>query len=374
MDTSADWEYIDFAKLICYFIGQWKEKLYLEEDFERIEKTIEDEKTKDQFRFAKEIFHYYEQVLKEENCIDFSDMINYAYRDLDEIRRKCNYLNYKYIIIDEYQDISFSRYQLVKKISDIFQSKIVAVGDDWQSIFEFSGSDLELFTSFQNSLGYGEIITITNTYRNSQELIDTAGEFISKNTLQFQKKLQSFKHLQKPIEIVYYTTEDVTHKIEVLKQVILNITQQNEKSKILLLGRFNKDIEEFIGSTFRHGADDRIIFNQRENANITFLTVHKSKGLGFDQVILINSLNSSNGFPSKIKDKPLIALLKENKNEQQIIEYPEERRLFYVALTRTKNKIYILDPYHIQKVSSFVKEIQKNYHVLENKQYMEEII
>ncbi len=368
MDTSADWEFLDFTKLILFFISQWKEKLYQENDFEFFENLIQEENLRKQFAFAKELYMFYEDTIHKRNMIDFADMINFASRDLDKIKDKCSFLNYKYIIVDEYQDISLSRYFLIKKLSDLFQSKIVAVGDDWQSIFEFSGSELELFTSFQNSLGYGEIITITNTYRNSQELIDIAGDFISKNTLQFQKTLHSNKHLSHPIEIVYY--EDSLKKVDILERLILKITAQKPNSKILLLGRFNKDIEEFLGEKFFRKSQDKIGFKENSDLDLTFLSVHKSKELGFDEVIVLNALNAVHGFPSKMKDKPLIALIKLKTKEQEIIEYPEERRLFYVALTRTKNKVYLLAPYKVQEESCFIKELKNYFQVLENIEYL----
>ena len=104
---------------------------------------------------------------------------------------------YKYIIIDEYQDISMQRYNFTKKLSDLMKAKIVGVGDDWQAIYSFSGSDVNLFSSFLNIMGYGEIIKINNTYRNSQELIDIAGDFISKNKSLIHKNLLSNKRIEK---------------------------------------------------------------------------------------------------------------------------------------------------------------------------------
>src|SRR5690606_4468296 len=101
--------------------------------------------------------------------IDFNDMINYAYRGMSDVQKKKRYLKYSYVFVDEYQDISLTRYQFIKRISDIFEAKIIAVGDDWQSIFSFSGSEISLFTNFSESMGYGEMTKIINTYRNSQE-------------------------------------------------------------------------------------------------------------------------------------------------------------------------------------------------------------
>ena len=84
-------------------------------------------------------------------------------------------LKYKYIIIDEYQDIARQRFNLTKRLAEVCRAKIIAVGDDWQSIYAFSGSDITLFTQFIQLMGHGKMLRITKTYRNSQELIDIAG-------------------------------------------------------------------------------------------------------------------------------------------------------------------------------------------------------
>ncbi|MEI3164230.1 MAG: UvrD-helicase domain-containing protein [Lachnospirales bacterium] len=102
-------------------------------------------------------------------------------------------LDFKYIIVDEYQDISRQRFDLVTALSEVTSAKIIAVGDDWQSIYAFSGSDITLFTKFAEKMGYAKLLKIVNTYRNSQEVIDIAGNFIQKNKMQITKELKSPK-------------------------------------------------------------------------------------------------------------------------------------------------------------------------------------
>ena len=329
-------------------------------DFDNFINKEKDDKIKKQLVFAKKIYIYYENKIHSEQQIDFNDMINYAYKKMEKLKEKS--LSYDYLIIDEYQDISVQRYNFAKRLSDLFNAKIVAVGDDWQAIFGFSGSDVELFTNFCNLLGYGEIITINQTYRNSQQLIDVAGEFIAKNTKQFQKKLYSKKNLDKPIEIYYYNDNDkVKFVYELIKQM------QNEK--ILIIGRYKNDINELYETgLFEKGKGNKVLCKGM-NRNIDFLTAHSSKGLGYDQVILINAINDRRGFPSKIQDEALIKSISDEYVET--IEFSEERRLFYVALTRTKNKLYIMCPYEpYNRRSEFIIEISKNHNVKEV--YLEE--
>ena len=115
-------------------------------------------------------------------------MINYAYKIMPKVKEKNLEVDYKYVIIDEYQDVSMQRFNLTKKIQELFNAKIIAVGDDYQSIFGFSGSRIDLMTEFKKYLEDAKQIPITNVYRNSQELIDIATSFIDKNSMQIKKK------------------------------------------------------------------------------------------------------------------------------------------------------------------------------------------
>lgn len=279
-----------------------------------------------------DMYNYYEDYLRKNNLIDFEDMINLAKDEVLDI-------NYKYIIIDEYQDISIQRFNLIKKLVDIGNVKIMAVGDDFQSIYAFSGSKIDLFTEFQKIVGYASLLKITNTYRNSQELIDIAGSFVMKNDKQIKKQLRSNKHLNNPIKIVYYDDQ-----IKNLKKILNNLD-----GRILLLARFNHEKKIILKDKFFKEKNDKIIYIKKTNLDITFLTVHSAKGLGFDNVVVLNVSDGIYGFPSKIKNDEIMDLVTSS------YDIMEERRLFYVALTRTKNYVYLLVPK--SNPSSFIKEL-----------------
>ena len=362
--TSREVQYFQVINLFEAFITRFKEKGYTLEDFDSFIDNEKDEKIKKQLKYIKEVYVYYENSIHSENKIDFQDMINYAYRFADKVKNA----SFDYIIIDEYQDISRQRYNFAKRISDLFKSKIVAVGDDWQAIYGFSGSDVELFTKFYELMGYAEIVKIKNTYRNSQELLDVTSDFVSKDQTVFNKELKSIKHLDKPIEIYYYDYKKAKSKYETLVSLIKRLYEENNDAKILLLGRFLKEKDELINSRFFvSGEKDKIICRKVLNANIDFLTVHKSKGLGYDQVIILNGINGLHGFPSQVKDEEVLKVLDEKREEEDNVNFPEERRLFYVALTRTKNRVYILCPYlPMDRRSEFVREIESNDNVSRN--------
>lgn len=356
------------------FISNFKTNGYKIEQFDDWITSCKNVRTKLFLRICKECYLEYERYLNNQNSIDFADMINKSselLNDSEEIRKQ---INFKYIIVDEYQDISRQRFNLVEALHKNSNAKIIAVGDDWQSIYAFSGSDITLFTKFSEIMGYAELLTITKTYRNSQEVIDIAGGFIQKNTTQIKKQLKSPKNISDPVIIYTYDNKpnkDIRFKHsgilfnmgKALEHAIEHILQNDSnyiknRSKILLLGRFGFDGKNLERTGLFEFKDlgNKVVCLKYPKLDITFMTAHASKGLGYDNVIIINGKNEIYGFPSKIEDDPVLnyVIMRDNS-----IEAAEERRLFYVAMTRTKNRVYIIAPNH--NPSEFLLEIKQDY-------------
>lgn len=314
---------------------------------------------KEIIEFSKAVYIEYNKKLESQNQIDYDDMINKA----TEIINKTKQLSQKYktIIIDEYQDISECRYKLIKTLSEKMNSKIMVVGDDWQCIYSFAASNINLFTQFKKNVPYCEILKIEHTYRNSQELINIAGKFIQKNSNQIKKTLVSNKQLEKPIKIINYKKDKIKHQIRQIIDYIID--KYGENKSILILGRYTNDIQKVIDNNEIKEENKKIIYKKHPEVKINYLTVHSSKGLGYDNVILINAKDAKMGFPSKKQSNQIIEQLT---IKEKNIKYPEERRLFYVALTRTKNEMIILSPK--RKQSEFIKELKKykNVEILSN--------
>lgn len=355
-------------KLIIFmmkFIEQYKTTGYDDGGFAVLRKRTDNPRTLLFLDIAEQVYHHYQSVLKQRNQIDFADMINDAHFYLQEIERQNVTLPYKYIIIDEFQDIARQRFILTKRLSQITQAKVVAVGDDWQSIYAFSGSDITLFTRFLELMGAGTELKITHTYRNSQELIDIAGGFVQRNTSQIRKQLISPKHLENPIVLEVF--DDSVKPMERLADTIEHIigeilSEYGEQSSILLIGRYNYDMYKLYRTNrFSELPGGAIRSEKYPNAKITFMTAHSSKGLGYDNVILINMFEGKFGFPCQIEDDPIIKLVTYEDNS---MPFAEERRLFYVAMTRTKNRVYIAAPK--TKPSRFLVELIKDFNIPHN--------
>lgn len=362
VDTGKDKYIFKLIQFMMNFIEQYKTTGYDEKGFELLRKKTDNPRTLLFLDIAEEVYHHYQATLKQRNQIDFADMINDAHFYLQEIESQHINLPYKYIIIDEFQDIARQRFNLTKRLSEITKAKVVAVGDDWQSIYAFSGSDITLFTRFLQLMGAGTELKITHTYRNSQELIDIAGGFVQKNSAQIRKQLLSPKHLENPIVIEPFDDSErmmvaLSNKVEEIIGKIIDEFGTN--SSILLIGRYNYDMYKLYRTgRFSELPGNRVMSQKYPNANITFMTAHSSKGLGYDNVVLINMFEGKFGFPCQIEDDPIIKLVM---HEDKSMPFAEERRLFYVAMTRTKNRVYIATPKY--KPSRFLVELIQDYHL-----------
>ena len=312
-------------KLIFTFINLFKSNGYeIDKFYQFINKSSGKEKL-----LLKEImkcYICYDSYLKNENLIDFNDMINLAINMIDK-----KTFNYKYIIIDEFQDTSYNKFKLINKIRKKTNSSFLAVGDDYQSIYRFTGSNINIITKFKRLIFNSKIYKLKTTYRNSKELNYVANKFICKNPYQIKKKIKSNKSINNPVEIIYYDN---------LNDSITKVIKEEDINNLFVLSRNNKDL-------------DKIKIKCKK------LTVHKSKGLESDYVFLINVSNNSNGFPNKFTSDKILRFVN---NYKEYYPYDEERRLFYVALTRCKKKIYIFVP--INNESIFIKEIKRYKNVI----------
>ena len=248
--------------------------------------------------------------------------------------------HFKYILIDEYQDISNLRFKFIKNYVTKENSSLMCVGDDWQTIFSFASSNIKNILEFNKYFKDVKVLKIVKTYRNSQELIDIAGNFIMSNQNQIKKQLKSNKHLDNPIILVEYK-----NKTEEIKKIALIIDSIIDKN-IAILVRYTFDINDIIDNNIFKFSNNKLVYKNMKE--IKFYTIHTSKGLGFDYVFIINHKKGYYGFPPQRKEKSFF------KEENTIFE---ERRLYYVALTRTKNKVYLLYP--ARRKSIFLKEIKK---------------
>lgn len=295
---------------------------------------------------VKPFYEEYEKTLRESYEIDFTDAIIQA----TDLCREGLWKHYDCILVDEFQDISVDRYKFLQALrSDEPRTKLYCVGDDWQSIFRFTGSDMSLFYEFEKYFGQTELCKIETTYRFHQPLIDRSSEFIVKNT---EQKVKTIKTPNGDKYTTYLTFEkcDGEDKEGVLKKVEELVAKLPPTQSILLLGRYNYDALS-VGFTGKLDMKDNRIMVKIGGREIPFLSVHSAKGLEADNVILVNCNQGAYGFPSLIEDDPILDFVLSKKESYP---YAEERRLFYVAMTRARMHMYVL--YDKDKPSPFIGE------------------
>jgi len=288
------------------------------------------------------VYQQYENELKKRGEIDFTDAIITA----TQLCATAHPVNYSHIIVDEFQDISIDRYRFLMALREgTPPAKLYCVGDDWQSIYRFSGSDMALFNRFAYFFGPTEINKIETTYRFSEPLVSLSSHFIQRNKTQIHKSIRPFKTTNKT-ELFFqaYQPNDYCNQIQ---QIVATIPI--EKS-IFLLGRYSFD-DYYLSSAFERETKDDKLYYIVNGRKIEFLTTHKSKGLEADYVILLQCNKGTYGFPSQISDNPVLDYVLTQSDQ---FPYGEERRLFYVAITRAKIKTIVL--YDKKYPSVFVDE------------------
>ena len=310
-------------------------------------------------KFFLPVLDTYEEILRENGTIDFEDMILGPIRHLSGAERDQVLPNrYKYILVDEFQDVSEARKNFLARILAA-DSRLFAVGDDWQSVYRFTGSDSMAMKEFAGSesplvaedgvsgrdarLFEPRTYRIQETFRTCRPISDVASEFIQKNPAQIRKSIRS-RPPDDSTPAVNICSVD-RYDSNSLKRV-LNLIPRSDKSKgVFILGRKNREIKSF-------SPEELMAF--RDDLRISKGTIHKSKGLEDDIVIVLGMDSGMKGFPGCGEEDPLLSVFLPPGDG-----YPnsEERRVMYVAMTRAREKIFLVN--QSVQPSSFTEEIKE---------------
>ena len=334
-------EFLDLHELESETVAQIANK-FSSEEYRKLFLTVSEQ-------YQKEL-----SSLLEKHQTTFSGLIKLAIRYLRSGQIKTQF---RYIIVDEYQDLSVLRQEFLRLLLESSQANLFAVGDDWQAIYGFSGSRVDFTLNFCKFWGDFSLHHISKTYRFGPTLTGLSSNFIMQDHTQIRKQIRSQKEdsLEAVVEICgdseRLDLEVLTHYFEFLPR----------DSSILLLGRFQVDQFRLLHCTQFNLTSSGVEFRPRPDLKIRFLTVHQSKGLEADYVILLNNRDAKLGFPAHVKDPPLktelIKIAEELRLDQ--VSVNEERRLFYVALTRAKKQVILLTV--DGKESSFIKELRRKF-------------
>ncbi len=289
----------------------------------------------------------YQEILASNRTIDFSDMMTKANKIIEGNNKnnsdQTSIQNFKYILVDEFQDISKSREKLIKSIlSCNKESKLFGVGDDWQSIYRFTGSDISIMTDFKNRFNFKkdkvegdsnqplfeikeriEVMNISETHRFPDSIVKLSSEFIQKNPNQLKKEIKTDKKGGRIFlcKIEKYKTQD-------LKNILDHIS--SGKKKVFLLARKNQDIDNI---------DFEELKLYRPDLDIKFSSIHRVKGSERDVIIILGMDGGMFGLPRIFSEDPLVSIYLPKEDE---FRDAEERRVLYVAMTRGREDIFLV--------------------------------
>ena len=274
------------------------------------------------------IFKRYQDALSRSGEVDFHDMIGRATDLVEEGRYRSPF---RYILVDEFQDISASRARLLKALLDSAPgSQLFAVGDDWQAIYRFGGSDIAVMREFGDHFGAFERIDLATTFRCADRIAGVATDFVLRNPAQIRKTVRTTCKSDRPaVHVGLPGEQDVPLLKEALDRIAEDAHRYDGMSEVLLLGRY------------RHLRPDNLnaLPKQYPGLRFTWKTIHGSKGLEADYVVVLGLCSGKYGFPAEIADDPLLDLVLAVPEDHP---NAEERRLLYVAVTRARRQAFLL--------------------------------
>ena len=337
----------DFTKILATFLRHFKESaLTIEKCRDVARKRAGSERELHFLEIFQHVYYEYQKQLGE--CIDFEDMIS---RAANYVRGGRYRSTYRHLLVDEFQDISTGRAGLLKALRvQKSDCRIFAVGDDWQSIYRFAGSNVHIMQNFASYFGgilgresaISRVVKLTRTFRSVDRIAHPARRFILKNSSQIDKDVAPVDSVDSPaIRILWceWNTAD-----NVLERTLERLAKQSvgASATVLLVARYNWN-----------GPDSLSVLNRRfPSLSISFKSIHASKGLEADHVVILGANSGRYGLPSEIVDDALLQLVLP---QEEPHEYAEERRVFYVALTRARKSVTIIA--QEDKPSTFVNEL-----------------
>jgi len=278
--------------------------------------------------------------LKAANAIDFEDMLIKA---AHTIENNAYVPDYDLILVDEFQDSSSARARLVKSLLRLKGKYVLVVGDDWQSVNRFAGADVSLMNRFHEFFGKGPTLHLSRTYRCTQTIANAATKFVTKNPMQIKKDVLADRGTTgNPIVLIRAGGEQ-----QGVREALLRVSDDLKanglnNASVFILGRYKHD-------------HDWVPNEEFPKLNIKYRTIHGSKGLEADYVVVVNMEAGRYGFPSEIDDDPILNLAM---SELEDFEHAEERRLLYVALTRAKTQAFLVTKQN--KDSMFAVELMSD--------------
>jgi DNA helicase-4 len=334
----------ELSKLFSQLIGLYKSACLDDKGLATaIANSIDSKQTQKAFELLQPVIERYQALLIQHDYIDFEDMIAKALAYIEQGKFSSPW---RYIMVDEFQDISEPRARLVRALRDSnARTSLFCVGDDWQAIYRFSGADVGLTTGFAQYFGSTKTSVLDQTFRFNNSIGDIASAFVTKNPVQLAKTITSRHQVTQPAVSIVSANSDSNSDVKPLQQVLAAISNRvSQSATVYLLARFWFQLPD--------QQQERQLKSWFPKLQIKCLSIHAAKGKEADYVVLMAMTKGKHGFPSAKVTPPLLDVLLP---AVETHAYAEERRLFYVALTRARHRVYVLAD--MTACSEFVTEL-----------------
>lgn len=315
-----------------------------EEIYEKAQKD-EHSRIREFYEFFKTIFHEYREYCIDHSYLDFNDLLirNVSLFENHKEIKELFANKYKYILVDEFQDVNSLQVRLLKQLIKN-ETQLFCVGDDWQSIYGWRGSDVEYIINFKKFFEDSKIIKLDINYRSNDTIVNASNEVIKNNKYKIEKEIKSLHKTGKKIYLYCAKKEEEDGVGTVINNIRKILKNGYEKEDILVLTRTRKS--EAYGTYYQ----------ELKKVGVKITTIHQAKGLEAKVVFIIGLTAGYMGFPNVRELDRIFQMIKQTKIELLL---EEERRLFYVALTRAKEELFLIS--EVGNESNFIKEIPGNF-------------
>lgn len=301
------------------------------------------ERVRNFYKLAVPILEKYQQYCINKSYLDFDDLITKTislFQNQKEIKDKFQ-RQYQYILVDEFQDVNTLQVNLIKEFLTP-DNQLFCVGDDWQSIYGFRGSNVDYIVNFPKYFSKAKTIKLNLNYRSTEHIVNAGNEVIAHNKFKVEKEVISSK---KSTDLVYvYSGNTMDENVKFVAKQIQYLQKEKGYSNddILILYRRSKMIYPYQNHL------------EKEGICVSRKTIHASKGLEAKAVFIVGLADGSGGFPDIWMEDRIFQVIKKSYHN---LLMEEERRLFYVAITRAKDELFLISEKGNE--SCFIREISK---------------
>lgn len=325
-----------FLEELVTIINLAKSRLLTAEEIQDSVNKVKKDKVRNFYNVFLPVFVRYNEEIKKIGYSkkDFNDLI----KDTIELLRNSSWAKdyyqnkYKYILVDEFQDVGYAEVEFLKLLIGK-ETNLFAVGDDWQSIYGWRGSDISYIINFENIFGDTEKIILPYNYRSNKNIVEASSYFIQKSGKLIEKKIKCTPQNQSDDTKILQVNAKDCDKVSGLyvRKIVEDLRHKEndlKKEDFMVLYRASRNVSK-----------DTLNYLKRYFGRGSVRTIHGSKGLEAKYVFVLGLKGGPTGFPQVYADKDI---------KRVILDIPlsdkeeEERRIFYVAMTRAKKKLFLI--------------------------------